>query len=506
MNTNVYVRRAMMTMKLNELLSTLTFYKCDKQLLDCDVTGIEMDSRQVEEGNVFVCITGYTVDGHKFATDAEKKGACAVIAERPLDLTIPVIVVSDTTKVLALLSNYFYQQPSKNLRLIGITGTNGKTTLTYLLDEIYQLTEEKTGVIGTIQMKIGDEILPVQNTTPNALVLQRSFDKMLKSNVSTTIMEVSSHALDLGRVYGCDFDIAVFTNLSQDHLDHHKNMDDYLRAKSLLFAQMGNVYGEKPKYAVINGDDKHSEVMARSTPYEVLLYGLTDSCDVRAENIELKPTGSTFDMHTPVGHIHIESPLVGEFSIYNMLAAASAAICANIPLELIQKAFETSNGVPGRFETVQNGQDFGVIVDYAHTPDSLENVLKTAKTFAQGNVYVVVGCGGDRDKGKRPKMAQVAVRHSDQAIFTSDNPRTEDPATIIDDMISGLDEQNFVVEIDRKKAIERAIKRAKKNDIILIAGKGHETYQEINHQRFDFDDRQIASNFIRQVIEKGDVQ
>jgi UDP-N-acetylmuramoyl-L-alanyl-D-glutamate--2,6-diaminopimelate ligase len=483
-------------MKLTELLNTISFFKTNKKINESEVTGIEVDSRKVQPGNIFICIKGFTVDGHKFAKDAQLKGACAIIAEHPIDLDIPVIVVNNTTKILAKLANTFYNHPSEKFRLIGITGTNGKTTLTYLLDEIFQLQNEKTGVIGTIRIKIGDEEIPTVNTTPDALVLQRTFHQMAEKEISTAIMEVSSHALDLGRVYGCDFDIAVFTNLSQDHLDYHKNMDDYFRAKSLLFAQLGNVYNNKRKYAVINGDDPHGVQLARSTPYEVLFYGLKDTNDVRAENVSLSPTGSSFDMITPVGTVQIHTPLVGTFSIYNLLAAAASAITANVPLSVIKEAFRTTKGVPGRFESVQAGQNFGIIVDYAHTPDSLQNVLQTVRSFSKGKVFVVVGCGGDRDRTKRPLMAEIGVKFADHAFFTSDNPRTEDPKQILKDMTENLTAANYTVEENRKKAIELAIEHAKKDDVIVIAGKGHETYQEIHHVRYEFDDRQIAKEIV----------
>ncbi|MBB6455026.1 UDP-N-acetylmuramoyl-L-alanyl-D-glutamate--2,6-diaminopimelate ligase [Salirhabdus euzebyi] len=487
-------------MKLIDLISVLHFYKCDQELNHIEVSGIEMDSRQVKKGDVFVCITGYTVDGHDFAEQVAEKGACAVIAERPLSLDIPVIVVNDTTKALSHLANRFYNNPSQAFRLIGVTGTNGKTTLTYLLNEIFEIQKETTGLIGTIQMKIAEKKYSVQNTTPNALVLQRAFHDMVKEKVTTAVMEVSSHALDLGRVYGTDFDIAVFTNLSQDHLDYHKTMDDYFRAKSLLFSQMGNVYTGKPKYAVINADDPYGEKLARSTPYEVVKYGLNENADVQAKDLELHANGTSFNMITPVGNVHIKSPLAGKFSVYNILAASSAAICAGVSLKTLQYAFANTNGVPGRFETVQKDQEFGVIVDYAHTPDSLENVLTTVQTIATGKIYVVIGCGGDRDKGKRPKMAEVAVKGSHLAVFTSDNPRTEDPFAILEDMTRDISSQNFVVEQDRKKAIAYAINKAEAGDVVLIAGKGHETYQEVDKQRFEFDDRAIAGQLIEEKL------
>ncbi|SET85478.1 UDP-N-acetylmuramoyl-L-alanyl-D-glutamate--2,6-diaminopimelate ligase [Salinibacillus kushneri] len=489
-------------MKLNQLLKPLKFYQCAQNINDIEVQGIEMDSRQVQNDDLFICIDGFTVDGHDFAQMAEEKGACAVIAERPLSLTIPVIIVNDTVKVLAQLANQYYDYPSEKMQLIGVTGTNGKTTLTYLLDEIFQQYGDDTGLLGTIQMKIGKETYPVRNTTPDSLFLQKSLHKMVQNDVDTVMMEVSSHALDLGRVFGLDFDIAVFTNLSQDHLDYHKDMDDYLRAKSLLFAQMGNQYHNRKKLAVLNYDDPAYSLLARSTAHEVLTYGLDERADVRAKNVSLRPDRTIFDMITPIGDIQIKSNLVGEFSVYNMLAAASAAICANIPLETVQKSLSLTNGVPGRFEPVQRGQDFGVIVDYAHTPDSLENVIKTVKTFTKGKIYVVVGCGGDRDKGKRPKMANVAVKYSDLAIFTSDNPRTEDPDQILKDMTTGLEAQNFEVEQDRKEAISKAIQLCNPGDVVMIAGKGHETYQEIGTERFTFDDREIASNMIDEKLKE----
>ncbi|MRG85496.1 UDP-N-acetylmuramoyl-L-alanyl-D-glutamate--2,6-diaminopimelate ligase [Salinibacillus xinjiangensis] len=486
-------------MKLTQLLKTIKFYHSEKKIDDIDVTGIEMDSRQVDNGNVFVCIDGFTVDGHQFAKMAEQKGACAIIAERPLSLDIPVIIVNDTAKALAQISNTFYENPSEKFQLIGITGTNGKTTLTYMLDEIFQLDGQKTGLIGTIQMKIINDTYSVKNTTPDSLFLQKSFHKMVNKDVDTVMMEVSSHALDLGRVYGTDYDIAVFTNLTQDHLDYHKNMEDYFRAKSLLFAQMGNRY-DQPKFAVINIDDPYGKRLVRSTAYEVLTYGIENQANVMAKNLSLNPNGTVFDLSTPVGEVHIESSLVGEFSVYNMLAASSAALCANVPLKTIQSAFSETKGVPGRFENVNCGQEFGVIVDYAHTPDSLENVLKTVQSLAKGKTYVVVGCGGDRDKGKRPKMANVAITHSDKAIFTSDNPRTEDPDQILQDMVEGLEATNFSVERDRKQAISQAIQQCQPGDVVVIAGKGHETYQEIGKERFDFDDCKVASEMIEKKL------
>lgn len=484
-------------MKLNELLEVLPFYQTDLPVDTVECTNIEMDSRKVKPGNLFICISGFTVDGHDFVEDAVNNGASAVIAEKNIKVNaaVPVIMVENTNRALAMLAAKFFDNPTTKLPLIGVTGTNGKTTVTYLLEEIFNQHRQKTGVIGTIQLKIGADVYPIANTTPDALHLQRIFHQMRNENVDQAIMEVSSHALDLGRVYGCDYDIAVFTNLSQDHLDYHADLQDYLRAKSLLFAQLGNSYtDDSRKFAVINEDDDASELLKRSTAQHVLTYGCKNKAIVMAKNIKLDATGTSFMLTSPVGDIQINSRLMGMFNVYNMLAASTAAIAANIPLSEIKTALERIQGVNGRFEPVVEGQDFAVIVDYAHTPDSLENVLQTSREFAKNKVTVVVGCGGDRDRTKRPLMASIALQYADHAIFTSDNPRTEDPKRILDDMTTGLQESaaSYEVIVDRTEAITKAIHDASDDDIILIAGKGHETYQIVGHTKYDFDDREVA--------------
>jgi UDP-N-acetylmuramoyl-L-alanyl-D-glutamate--2,6-diaminopimelate ligase len=486
-------------MKLKDLLSIIPFYQTDQSIENIDITDIEMDSRKVRPGNAFVCISGFTVDGHQFAKDAEENGAAVIIAEKEVEAEIPVVLVSDTSRVLAMLAAKFFNYPTRKMPLIGITGTNGKTTITYLLEEIFQTNGEKTGLIGTIQMKIGEQTYAIDNTTPDSLFLQRAFKKMNEKNVNRAIMEVSSHALDLGRVYGTDFQVAVFTNLSQDHLDYHKDMGDYLRAKSLLFAQLGNNYDtDHPKFAIINADDETQDLLKRSTAQYVLTYGHENQADILAKNVRLDAQGTAFTMETPIGKVEVNSRLIGLFNVYNMLAAAAAAIASGVSLQVIKNAFEQTKGVSGRFEPVNEGQNYAVIVDYAHTPDSLENVLETVKGFAEKEIYVVVGCGGDRDRTKRPLMAQAALKYADHAFFTSDNPRSEDPQTILDDMVVGLEDQrgNFTVIVDRKEAIQQAVQRAEEGDIILIAGKGHETYQIVGKQKFHFDDRVVAKEAI----------
>jgi UDP-N-acetylmuramoyl-L-alanyl-D-glutamate--2,6-diaminopimelate ligase len=487
-------------MKLKALFSAIPFYEANSSIENIEIETLEMDSRSVREGSLFVCIPGFTVDGHHFVEEAVANGAVAIVAEKPVEANVPVIIVPDTARTLSMLAVTFHRDPTKSLPLIGVTGTNGKTTVTYLLETIFHHYEKKTAVIGTIQMKIGDDTYPVNNTTPDSLHLQRSFSKMLEQGVDQGIMEVSSHALDMGRVYGCNFDVAVFTNLSQDHLDYHKNMDDYLRAKSLLFSQLGNTYEkDKQKFAVINTDDPASDLIKRSTAQHVITYGYKQDAQVMAKDIKLDASGTYFRMVTPAGEAEINSSLIGNFNVYNMLAAGGAAIASGIPLSVIKKALESIKGVSGRFESVNVNQDFSVIVDYAHTPDSLENVLQTARDFADKKMYVIVGCGGDRDRTKRPLMAAVALKYADHAIFTSDNPRTEDPQAILDDMTAEAEKisKNYEVIVDRKKAIHHAVQLAEKDDIILIAGKGHETYQQIGNTKYNFDDREVARQAIQ---------
>lgn len=489
----------MLMIKLTELLSTLPFYRAIGKIDDIYINKIEMDDRKVGKDDIFVCLKGFTVDGHEYVEQAIENGAGVIIAEKDVKASVPTIIVSDTTRSLALIAAMFYDFPSTKMSLIGITGTNGKTTTTYLLEAIFNQARRKTGLIGTIQMKIGEKEYPINNTTPDSLFLQQAFNQMVTEEVDTAIMEVSSHALDLGRVHGCDYDVALFTNLSQDHLDYHKDLDEYLRVKSLLFAQLGNSYGiNNKKFAIVNADDPASELIKKSTAQHVLTYGCDHQSDIMAKNIKLGVNGTQFTLITPIGRIDVNSKLIGKFNVYNMLAATSVAIAKQVELQVIKEALENLSGVNGRFEQVSEGQKFSVIVDYAHTPDSLENVLQTITEFSKQKIFVVVGCGGDRDRSKRPLMADIAVEYADQTIFTSDNPRTEDPEVILHDMTTHLNVDNYKIIKDRQQAIFHAIELANDNDIILIAGKGHETYQEINRIKYDFDDRKVAREAIKQ--------
>jgi UDP-N-acetylmuramoyl-L-alanyl-D-glutamate--2,6-diaminopimelate ligase len=485
-------------LKLHQLIESLHLLVPYKGP-NVEISAIENDNRKVVEGSLFICLKGYTVDGHDFAKSAVDKGAVAVIAEKPIELNVPVIIVKDTFRAMAILADAFYGQPSHHLHLIGITGTNGKTTTSHLIEKIFADQKKNTGLIGTMYTKMLDEIFENKNTTPESLTLQKTFRSMVDKEIGVTVMEVSSHALDLGRVHGCDFDIAVFTNLSQDHLDHHETMEAYKHAKGLLFSQLGNSFQiNKPKYAVLNTDDLTYNDYKKITSAHIITYGIENEADIKAENIKMTAKGTSFDILFNNQKYPITIQLAGMFNVYNVLASVAVALVSNIEMSHIITSLEDIKGVSGRFELVDAGQDFSVIVDYAHTPEALENVLKTIKQFADKNIFVVVGCGGDRDKTKRPLMAKIACQYGTHPIFTSDNPRSENPYAILMDMEKGVQGEVFQTIEDRKKAIEYAIQHARQGDVVLIAGKGHETYQMVGDQIFDFDDRLVAKEAIEE--------
>ncbi|RXI98107.1 UDP-N-acetylmuramoyl-L-alanyl-D-glutamate--2,6-diaminopimelate ligase [Anaerobacillus alkaliphilus] len=490
--------------KLSELVNHLFEYKKTSNQ-DPIINSIEMDSRLVKNGSLFICIEGYTVDGHNFAKEAIKNGAVAILAEKPVDVEVPVILVKDTKRSMAIIANVFYDHPTTKLTLIGVTGTNGKTTTTHLIEKILNDAKKQTGLIGTMYMKIANETIETKNTTPESLALQQVFSKMVEKNVDTAIMEVSSHALHLGRVRGCDFDIAVFTNLTQDHLDYHETMEAYRNAKGLLFAQLGNSYSHQSrKIAVLNSDDQASKEYEKMTAAQIVTYGIDQKSDITATNIRITAQGTSFDVNAFGKEAPVSLKMIGKFSVYNALAAMATCLVDGVPLEVIINSLEEVEGVSGRFEPVDAGQAFTVVVDYAHTPDSLENVLQTVREFAKGDIYVVVGCGGDRDKTKRPLMAKIASELGDFVVLTSDNPRSEDPKQIILDMEKGLSDQHKSTSmIDRREAITYAVKQANPNDVIVIAGKGHETYQIIGKETSFFDDRVVATEAIKELLKNG---
>ena len=485
-------------MKLHPLLNELPHYR----ILGAgnpDIINIENHHRKVGYGDLFVCIQGEQMDSHLLVEDAINSGAVAIVAERPVQSSVPVVVVPDARKAMVLLTTTLYRNPTEKLTLIGVTGTNGKTTTTHLIDDIFRYHGEKTGLIGTLYMKIGSSKRSTPNTTPDPVILQRAFREMVKERVNVAIMEVSSHALTQGRVDACDFDIAVFTNLSQDHLDFHGSMDKYLKAKSILFHSLGSGRRSEGKFAVLNIDDSSFSFLKDTLKVPFYSYGISPNADVRATEIHLGPRMTSFTIETKEMNRRIEIPLVGMFNVYNALAAIATCYMASVPMLTIIEALEMAKAIPGRFELIQEDQDFTVIVDYAHTPDSLENVLKTIKPLPHKKLFIIIGCGGDRDRSKRPQMAQIACEYGSNVIFTSDNPRSEDPLMIIKDMEKGVKDQTYQVIVSRRMAIEHAISQARQGDIVLIAGKGHETYQIINSKKIDFDDRIIARSALQKL-------
>jgi UDP-N-acetylmuramoyl-L-alanyl-D-glutamate--2,6-diaminopimelate ligase len=474
---------------------------------DVEVNTVQYDSRKVKANDCFVAIRGTGIDGHTFVGTAIERGAKVVVLEN--DSTLPdsyfmhegvvKIVVPDSRKALAILSANYYGHPSKSMKLVGVTGTNGKTTTTHLVRSIFETAGMKTGLVGTIEYRIGDEILPATHTTPESLELNELFATMLKQGCAAVTMEVSSHALHQSRVHGLDFDNAVFTNLTQDHLDYHVTMDAYFQAKKILFDDL------KPSgYAVSNLDDAYGQTIISSTPAATMTYSAQHSADVEARTISLSIDGTAFDIVHKAETTTIASSLVGRFNVYNILAAFSAGIALGIPKETIRQGVEKVQSVRGRFEKIRSPRGWTAIIDYAHTPDALEKCLRTIHDVLpkehRGKIIAVFGAGGDRDKAKRPLMGAVAATLSDIAVVTSDNPRTEDPATILEEIIHGLPKgTKFIRELDRRTAIQKAIQLAEPGDVVLVAGKGHEDYQVIGTTKIHFSDREVVEDLMTQV-------
>jgi len=484
-------------LKLSALIEPL-LVKQEKGDMDTEITGIQIDSRKVKPGDLFVARVGFTVDGHDFIQQAIEKGAAALLVQKKVSASLPTVLVPDTQRALSLIAAKFYGDPSHELKLIGVTGTNGKTTTTHLIERILAVAGQPTAIIGTTGIKIANDTYTTTNTTPESIELQKTFHMIRERGLHCVAMEVSSHALDLGRTRGIDFDIAVFTNLTQDHLDYHQTMEQYREAKGLLFAQLGNAYGDqRRKIAVLNVDDPASSYYANITSAQLITYGCDQEAMVRAEKIRVTAQSTSFLLHTFKGSIEVQLQLLGKFNVYNALAAAAVALGCGCTLTQIREGLESVSGVDGRLELVESDLPITCLVDYSHTPDSLKNALITIQEFAKKRIICVVGCGGDRDKKKRPKMARIAEQYSDLVVITSDNPRSEKPEDIIEDMIEGLTEHHYEIRVDRKDAIQYAIEQAEPDDVILIAGKGHETYQEIQGVRYPFDDREVARSFLR---------
>lgn len=465
-----------------------------------EVTGLAYDSRKVKRGDLFFCVKGLRVDGHDFAKKAEAAGAVAVIVEDIQDdIKITQVVVESVRKAMAQISSAFYEHPTKKLKLVGITGTNGKTTTSFMVENILRAAGLKTGMLGTVEYRIGEKRMQVDRTTPESLDLQALFADMVSGGVEAAVIEVSSHAIDLQRIEACDFDVVVFTNLSQDHLDYHGTIDEYFGVKKRIFDSTINCATAQ----IINADDEYGRLLIKEGVSRQYRYSTKDKVEVYADSIGLRPDGTDMRIYYPGGEMSIRLGLPGIYNVSNALAAAGVAAALDIDGRKIKEGLQALRPVPGRFERVDKGQQYTVVVDYAHTPDSLEKVLSAARQITEGQLITVFGCGGDRDKGKRPLMGRAAAEISDYTIVTSDNPRSEEPMTIIREIINGIKEienPQFEIEEDRKLAIKRALELAKPGDFVVIAGKGHETGQEIAGEKIPFDDVKVAGELIEEIM------
>lgn len=511
-------------MKLAELLNHLselmpdTLQALDESALGTTIAGITADSRQVKPGVVFVALEGGKTDGHRFLADAAAAGAAALVirANRRDSLSLPagtaIIPVSEPWKALAELSAAFYDFPGRAMRLIGVTGTNGKTTVTHLIERMLTDQGEPTGLIGTLGRKTSRQTGYNQtgHTTPMATEFQEILAEMRADGVASVVLEVSSHALEQYRVHGCDFDVAILTNVTQDHLDYHKTMEQYWRAKALLFSRLQTGDG-KARSAIINLDSDYAREFIAACPPGVTVHTYAidaPDADVRIANPHYSIDGSSFTALTPAGEASVRLKLGGRFSVYNALAALTAGLTLGVPLNKAIRSLEAVPGIPGRFESV--AEKPYVIVDYAHTPDGLENVLNAARAILPdgGRLIAVFGCGGDRDATKRPKMGRIAEQLADLLVITSDNPRSEDPQQIITDIISGIrrfDSARMTVDADRLQAIRQAIDLARPEDIVVVAGKGHEDYQILADRTIHFDDREVVRDYVKSKRELSSV-
>ena len=453
-----------------------------------EIAELAYDARAVGPGSLFFCVPGTRADGHEFATDAVANGAVALVVERPLELDVPQLVVPSARAAMPVAADEFSGRPTDELQVAGVTGTNGKTTTAFLLYAILAAAGRRPGLLGTIESRVGGERRPAVRTTPEAIDLQREFREMLDAGDHSAAVEATSHGSALGRLDRVRFSVLVFTNLTQDNLDFHGTLEEYFDAKRRLFTEA------RPP-AAVNVGDEHGRRLANELrgQSELLTFGLTDDAELRAEDLELGPRGARFR----ADGIELETRLRGRFNVENVLGAVAAARLLEIPDDAIAYGVRELRGVPGRFEAVDEGQPFAVLVDYAHTPDSLENVLRTARDLAQNRLICVFGCGGDRDRGKRPLMGRIATELADLAIVTSDNPRSEEPEAIIAEILAGAGDAE--VEPDRREAIARAVGEAAEGDVVVIAGKGHEQGQQFADRTIPFDDREVAREALRRL-------
>ena len=459
---------------------------------DVDITGISANSKSVGPGFLFIVKRGKTFDGSKFIPEVIEAGAIAILTDTydPFLTEVYQVIHPNPAAIEFEIAKRFYHDPAKNLEMIGITGTSGKTTTSFLIKYLLEKHHEVCGLVGTVLWMTGKKVFPATHTTPDAITLTRLFSEMVGNGVTTNIMEVTSHALQQNRVQGINFQIGVFTNLTQDHLDYHQTMETYAEAKAILFRSLSS-----SSWAVINVDDPVSSVMTRNCQAHLLTYGLTQFAELRATDLKMSSRSMQFTIHYKGQSELLKTQLIGRFNVYNILAATGVALIQGMSLKEICRAMKSFTGVPGRLERVPNRKRLQVFVDYSHKPDALEKALKTLQEFKKGRLITVYGCGGDRDTKKRPLMGKIAEKLSDISILTSDNPRSEDPAQIASQVLEGCDKpHNIIVELDRQKAIAKAISLATPKDIVLIAGKGHETYQIFAHRTIHFDDREAAKH------------
>jgi UDP-N-acetylmuramoyl-L-alanyl-D-glutamate--2,6-diaminopimelate ligase len=466
------------------------------------VTEVTHDSRRVGPGSLFVAIRGLEVDGNSFVDAARRKGAAAVVSEAAARAGGPWLRVKDAREALAVLAAFVLGRPAERLALVGVTGTNGKTTTAYLIDAALRAAGHTVGLLGTVQYRIGDRLVEAVRTTPESSDLQALFREMADASCSHAVIEVSSHSLALKRVFDCRFRVAVFTNLTRDHLDFHGDMEAYFAAKRQLFDTLLDPGG----HALVNLDDDRGLELSRVARGRVWTYSLEKPADLRAFDVRLSLAGTRFRAETPRGVFDVQTPLVGRFNVQNVLAALGAAFALDVPAEAALRGLSSLQGVPGRLERVDAGQDFAVIVDYAHTDDALKNLLETLRELEPRRLITVFGCGGDRDRTKRPLMGAVASRLSNIVIVTSDNPRREPPEAIVEEIGRGIPQSrsaDTLVVIDRRDAIAKALELARAGDVVVLAGKGHETYQVLRDRTVPFDDRQVARDLLGRLTMKG---
>ncbi len=480
-------------MKLSKLLETVEILETNMNL-DIDINDIQYDSRKVEKGDVFVAIVGFETDGHKYIEKAMGQGASCVICQMRPEGDENFVRVADTRVALALISKVFYGAPSEKMTMIGVTGTNGKTTTTSLIKHMLETVQNaKVGLIGTNANMIGEEEIPTEHTTPESYELQKLLKRMADSGCTHVVMEVSSHSLTLSRVEGIRFAVGIFTNLTQDHLDFHGTMENYAEEKAKLFSICDK--------GIINADDKWAKFMIERAKCPITTFSVDNiESDFMARDLRIDPSGIKYvALHNEAGLTRVKMPITGKFSVYNSLAVLSCGVVLGMDLEACTQSLANVSGVKGRVEAVPTDGDYHILIDYAHTPDALENVLKSVRETAEGRVVAVFGCGGDRDNKKRPIMGEIAAKNADFVIVTSDNPRTEEPSKIIDDIVKGVKNVRtpYTVIENRKEAIAFAIDNHRSGDVIILAGKGHETYQIIGKTKYDMDERDIVAEHLK---------